>query len=131
MRQYTRMPRSGKSPFDMMEWEEGLKYRFRGQLVGQDDDKLMLFELDEPEMVKVEEIVLPSKEQDEEGKPSSRRFISSHQNGQVLWKADHKYCTGRDFTAGALLWKLGCTSAGSRDRRNEHFYRRWPECSAP
>lgn len=52
----------------MMEWEEGLKYRFRGQLVGQDDDKLMLFELDEPEMVKVEEIVLPSKEQDEEGK---------------------------------------------------------------
>ena len=48
----------------MMEWEEGLKYRFRGQLVGQDDDKLMLFELDEPEMVKVEEIILPSKEQD-------------------------------------------------------------------
>lgn len=57
-----------KALFDMMEWEEGLKYRFRGQLVGQDDDKLMLFELDEPEMVKVEEIVLPSKEQDEEGK---------------------------------------------------------------
>ena len=57
-----------KALFDMMEWEEGLKYRFRGQLVGQDDDKLMLFELDDPEMVKVEEIVLPSKEQDEEGK---------------------------------------------------------------
>ena len=57
-----------KALFDMMEWEEGLKYRFRGQLVGQNDDKLMLFELDEPEMVKVEEIVLPSKEQDEEGK---------------------------------------------------------------
>lgn len=57
-----------KALFDMMEWEEGLKYRFRGQLVGQNDDKLMLFELDEPEMVKEEEIVLPSKEQDEEGK---------------------------------------------------------------
>ncbi len=57
-----------KALFDMMEWEEGLKYRFRGQLVEQDGDKLMLFELDEPEMVKVEEIVLPSKEQDEEGK---------------------------------------------------------------
>lgn len=57
-----------KALFDMMEWEEGLKYRFRGQLVEQNDDKLMLFELDEPEMVKVEEIVLPSKEQDEEGK---------------------------------------------------------------
>ena len=57
-----------KALFDMMEWEEGLKYRFRGQLVEQNDDKLMLFELDEPEMVKVEEIVLPSKEQEEEGK---------------------------------------------------------------
>ena len=57
-----------KALFDMMEWEEGLKYRFRGQLVEQNDDKLMLFELAEPEMVKVEEIVLPSKEQEEEGK---------------------------------------------------------------
>ena len=33
-----------------MEWDEDLKYRFRGQLVEQGSDKLMLFELDEPEM---------------------------------------------------------------------------------
>ena len=49
-----------KALFDIMEWDEDLKYRFRGQLVEQNNDKLMLFELDEPEMIKVEEIVLRS-----------------------------------------------------------------------
>ena len=39
-----------KALFDIMEWDEDLKYRFRGQLVEQGSDKLMLFELDEPEM---------------------------------------------------------------------------------
>ena len=34
----------------------------------QGDNKLMLFELDEPEMIKIEEIVLPSKEEEVEGK---------------------------------------------------------------
>lgn len=57
-----------KTLFDIMEWEEGLKYRFRGQFVEQGDNKLMLFELDEPEMVKIEEIVLPQKEEESEGK---------------------------------------------------------------
>lgn len=57
-----------KTLFDIMEWEEGLKYRFRGQFVEQRDNKLMLFELDEPEMVKIEEIVLPPKEEESEGK---------------------------------------------------------------
>lgn len=41
-------------------------YRFRGQFVEDGDNKLMLFELDEPEMIKVEEIVLPPKENSEE-----------------------------------------------------------------
>lgn len=56
-----------KALFDIMEWDEDLKYRFRGQLVEQGGDKLMLFELDEPEMIKVEEIVLPPKEEESEG----------------------------------------------------------------
>lgn len=56
-----------KALFDIMEWDEDLKYRFRGQLVEQNNDKLMLFELDEPEMIKVEEIVLPPKEEESEG----------------------------------------------------------------
>ncbi len=54
-----------KALFDIMEWDEDLKYRFRGQLVEQGGDKLMLFELDQPEMIKVEEIVLPPKEESE------------------------------------------------------------------
>lgn len=99
-----------KALFDMMEWEEGLKYRFRGQLVGQNDDKLMLFELDEPEMVKVEEIVLPSKEQDEEGKPSSRRSISSRQNGQVLLENRSQVLHRLAFCSWNIMQETGMCS---------------------
>lgn len=56
-----------KTLFDIMEWEEDLRYRFRGRFIENGDEKLMLFELDEPEMIKSEEIVLPPKE----GKPES------------------------------------------------------------
>ena len=37
-----------KALFDIMEWDEDLKYRFRGQFVEQGGDKLMLFELNQP-----------------------------------------------------------------------------------
>ena len=59
-----------KALFDIMEWDEDLRYRFRGQFVEDGDNKLMLFELDEPEMIKIEEIVLPPQEnaEDAEGK---------------------------------------------------------------
>lgn len=33
--------------------------------------------------------------------------------GRDLWTADHKYCTGRHFTARALCWKLGCAPAAA------------------
>ena len=55
-----------KALFDIMEWDEDLRYRFRGQFLEQGDNKMMLFALDEPEMIKVEEIVLPPKESTEE-----------------------------------------------------------------
>ena len=55
-----------KALFDIMEWDEDLRYRFRGQFVENGDNKLMLFELDEPEMIKIEEIVLPPKENTED-----------------------------------------------------------------
>ncbi len=48
-----------------MNWEDGVKYRFRGEFIQNGEDKLMLFQLDEPEMIKVEEIVLPPQEADE------------------------------------------------------------------
>lgn len=75
-----------KTLFDIMEWEEGLKYRFRGQFVEQGDNKLMLFELDEPEMIKIEEIVLPSKE--EEG-----NLIMMEKNAKI-YVAGHRGMVG-------------------------------------
>ena len=51
-----------KTLFDIMDWEQDLKYRFRGDFIENDDQKVMLFQLDEPEMVKTENIVLPPKE---------------------------------------------------------------------
>lgn len=51
-----------KTLFDIMDWDQDLKYRFRGDFIENDDQKVMLFQLDEPEMVKTENIVLPPKE---------------------------------------------------------------------
>lgn len=51
-----------KTLFDIMDWVQDLKYRFRGDFIENDDQKVMLFQLDEPEMVKTENIVLPPKE---------------------------------------------------------------------
>lgn len=65
-----------KALFDIMEWDEDLRYRFRGQFVEDGENKLMLFELDGPEMIKVEEIVLPSKEnsEDSEGETIKKKI---------------------------------------------------------
>lgn len=54
-----------KTLFDIMNWENGVKYRFRGEFIQNGEDKLMLFQLDEPEMIKEEEIVLPPQESEE------------------------------------------------------------------
>ena len=43
--------------FDLMSWEDEGKYRFRGQFISEGDQKLLLFELDEPVITKVEERV--------------------------------------------------------------------------
>lgn len=55
-----------KTLFDILEWEEGMRYRFRGEYIENGDSKLMMFELDAPEMIKVEEVVLPPKEPEAE-----------------------------------------------------------------
>lgn len=51
-----------KTLFDIMDWGKDLKYRFRGDFIEKDDQKVILFQLDEPEMVKTENIVLPPKD---------------------------------------------------------------------
>lgn len=50
--------------FDIMEWDADLKYRFRGDFIENDGQKVMLFRLVEPEMVKTENIVLPPAEEE-------------------------------------------------------------------
>ena len=46
--------------FDMQNWDTDKKYRFRGQFISNGTEKMMLFELDEPEMIQtvVQEIPL-------------------------------------------------------------------------
>ena len=56
-----------KTLFDLMSWEDEGKYRFRGQFINQDDQKLLVFELDEPVITKVvEQVVVPDKSEVEE-----------------------------------------------------------------
>ena len=61
-----------KTLFDIMEWEEGLKYRFRGSLWNKGDNKLMLFELDEPEMIKKRKSFCHRKKRKPRAKRSNR-----------------------------------------------------------
>ena len=50
--------------FDMMSWEDQGSYRFSGEFKVQGENKLLLFELDEPVITKtVEQIVVPETEQ--------------------------------------------------------------------
>ena len=55
-----------KTLFDLMSWEDEGKYRFRGQYINQEDQKLLIFELDEPVVTKmVEQVIVPEKPEEE------------------------------------------------------------------
>lgn len=56
-----------KTLFDIMEWDEDTRYRFRGEYVGAGENNMLLFKLDEPEMIKTEEITLPPQEPAQDG----------------------------------------------------------------
>ena len=63
-----------KTLFDLMSWEDEGSYRFSGQFSEQGDNKLLIFELDEPIITKTEEqIVVP--EQPEEEAPAEEIVI--------------------------------------------------------
>lgn len=100
-----------------MEWDEDLRYRFRGQFVEDGDNKLMLFELDEPEMIKVEEIVLPPKEntEDAEGETVKKRFTFSRQNGQVLLESRSQVLHRSGFYSRRITLETG-TYSGRQQR---------------
>lgn len=61
--------------FDIMEWEEDTRYRFRGEYVGAGENKMLLFQLDEPEMIKTEEITLPPQELEQDGAEEEKEEI--------------------------------------------------------
>lgn len=61
--------------FDIMDWDEDTRYRFRGELIVDGKNKMMLFSLDEPEMIKVEEIALPPQEPEQAGDDSEQEQI--------------------------------------------------------
>lgn len=61
--------------FDLMSWEDEGKYRFRGQFINQDDQKLLIFELDEPVVTKVVEQILVSEEPDEEAAKEQEEIV--------------------------------------------------------
>ena len=64
-----------KTLFDIMEWEEDTRYRFRGEYVGAGENKMLLFQLDEPEMIKTEEITLPPQEPEQDGAEEEKEEI--------------------------------------------------------
>ena len=55
-----------KTLFDLMSWEDEGSYRFSGQFSEQGNNKLLIFELDEPIITKTEEQVVVPEQPDEE-----------------------------------------------------------------
>ena len=58
--------------FALMSWEDEGRYKFRGQFINQGDQKLLVFELDEPVITKkVEQIFVPEEPDDADGNDST------------------------------------------------------------
>jgi hypothetical protein len=51
--------------FGMMDWNTEMKYKFRGEFRSQENKKVMLFYLDEPEIIKTTKVELPPETPDE------------------------------------------------------------------
>lgn len=63
--------------FGLMSWDDDTRYKFRGEFIERDDQKMLLFELDEPEMLKsVEQVVpVPAEGESEEDKPQEEIVV--------------------------------------------------------
>lgn len=60
-----------KTLSELMSWEDGDKYRFTGRLLSEGDDKLLLFEMESPQITRtVEQVIVPEKAEDESDEPS-------------------------------------------------------------
>ena len=71
--------------FDLMNWEDEGQYKFSGQYRENGDNKLLLFELGEPVLIKtVEQVVVPEEPEEEE----QQEEIVIRENG----RNEHIYC---------------------------------------
>lgn len=57
--------------FDIMSWEEGIKYKFRGQYVENDDQKLLIFSLGNPSKSRKTIIEVPAEPNQQEESPET------------------------------------------------------------
>ena len=75
-----------KTLFDMRNWDEDVKYRFRGQFICRSNEKMMLFELDEPEMTKTIEVEIPAVEGDNTTVGAEKRMEANEEAERLILK---------------------------------------------
>ena len=103
-----------KTLFDIMEWEEDTRYRFRGEYVGAGENKMLLFQLDEPEMIKTEEITLPPQEPEQDGTEEEKEEIVIKKK-MMVFPAAWADSFGRPITSLACMNML----------EQEHYAGNW------
>ena len=103
-----------KTLFDIMEWEEDTRYRFRGEYVGAGENKMLLFQLDEPEMIKTEEITLPPQEPEQDGTEEEKEEIVIKKK-MMVFPAAWADSFGRPITSLACVKML----------EQEHYAGNW------
>lgn len=83
--------------FGMMDWKEDLKYKFRGEFRKQGDNCVMMFYLDEPEVIKVTKVELPPEE------PEVPVDTVESAEGESTEKKRYKYARSILFPAEWML----------------------------
>lgn len=83
--------------FGMMDWKEDLKYKFRGEFRKQGDNCVMMFYLDEPEVIKVTKVELPPEE------PEAPVDTVESAEGESTEKKHYKYARSILFPAEWML----------------------------
>ena len=70
--------------FGLMSWDDDTRYKFRGQFIERDHQKMLLFELDEPEMLKCVERAVPVPSSEEADRAEQQEEIVVRETVRVL-----------------------------------------------
>jgi len=95
--------------YDMLNWDDNTKYRFRGEFIREGDSSLMLFQLEEPEMIKTEEIVIPPQEPEEKNSADDEQTVSEEiviKRKLLLFPDSWEYSFGRPFGQLSMIETL-------------------------